>query len=178
MRLAVECACALMASTRHTGDLLQSRVDGQEEQAIQGVRRGRSRLPERLQADAILAVAAGGALGAPTRYGVAQIVGSGGTGFPWATLWTNLSGALALGFFLTLVLERLPPTRLLRRFFTVGFLGSYTTFSTLAVEAALLVRDGHVALGIGYTLASVSAGLALAYVGIVLARLLPGGEYR
>ena len=81
-------------------------------------------------------------------------------------------------FFLTLVIERLPPTRYLRPFFAVGFLGSYTTFSTLAVETVLLLKDGHVALGVGYTLASVVAGLALAYVGIVLARLLPGGEYR
>ena len=39
------------------------------------------------------------------------------------------------------------------------------------------LENGHVVLGIGYTLASVSAGLALAYLGIVLARLLPGGEY-
>jgi len=76
------------------------------------------------------------------------------------------------------VIERLPPTRFLRPFLAVGFLGSYTTFSTLAVETVLLVKDGRVALGIGYTLMSVSAGLALAYLGIVLARLLPGGEYR
>lgn len=142
------------------------------------VKRGRSRLPERFQSDVILAIAAGGALGAPARYEVAQLITVAPGGFPWATFWTNLSGALVLGFFLTLVIERLPPTRFLRPFFAVGFLGSYTTFSTLAVETALLVKDGHVALGIGYTLSSVGAGLALAYLGIVLARLLPGGEYR
>jgi CrcB protein len=140
--------------------------------------RGRTRLPERFQPDVILAIAAGGALGAPARYEVAQLISVAPGGFPWATFWTNLSGAFVLGFFLTLVIERLPPTRFLRPFAAVGFLGSYTTFSTLAVETVLLVKDGHVALGVGYTLASVSAGLALAYLGIVLARLLPGGEYR
>ncbi len=138
----------------------------------------RSRLPERFQPDVILAIAAGGALGAPARYEVAQLITVAPGGFPWATFWTNLSGAFVLGFFLTFVIERLPPTRFLRPFFAVGFLGSFTTFSTLAVETVFLVKDGHVMLGVGYTLASVSAGLTLAYLGIVVARLLPGGEYR
>ncbi len=138
----------------------------------------RSRLPERFQPDIIIAIALGGALGAPARYEVAQWIKVAPDGFPWATFWTNLSGVFVLGFFLTLVIERLPPTRYLRPFFAVGFLGSYTTFSTLAVETVLLIKNGHVVLGAGYTLASVAAGLALAYLGIVLARLLPGGEYR
>jgi CrcB protein len=123
-------------------------------------------------------IALGGALGAPARFYVAQWIKVSPDGFPWATFWTNLSGAFVLGFFVTLVIERLPPTRYLRPFFAVGFLGSYTTFSTLAVETVLLLKDGHVALGVGYTLTSVAAGLMLAYLGIVLARLLPGGEYR
>lgn len=138
----------------------------------------RSRLPEPFQPDLVVAIALGGALGAPARYEVAQWIRVARDGFPWATFVTNLSGAFVLGFFLTLVLERLPPTRYLRPFFAVGFLGSYTTFSTLAVETVLLIKDGHVALGVGYTLVSVAAGLALAHLGIVLARVLPGGEYR
>ena len=107
----------------------------------------------------------GGALGAPARYEIAQWIKVAPDGFPWATFWTNLSGVFVLGFFLTLVIERLRPTRYLRPFFAIGFLGSYTTFSTLAVETVLLIKDGHVALGVGYTLASVIAGLALAYLG-------------
>jgi len=126
----------------------------------------------------VAVIAAGGALGALARYGIARLVEVTPDGFPWATFWTNLSGAFVLGFFMTLVLERLRPTRYLRPFFAVGFLGAYTTFSTLAVETVLLVKDGHAALGVGYTLASVSAGLLLAYLGIVAARLLPRGRYR
>jgi CrcB protein len=109
---------------------------------------------------------------------VAQLVMVTPDGFPWATFLTNLSGAFLLGLLSTLMLERLPPARYLRPFVAVGFLGSYTTFSTLAVETVLLIKDGHVVLGIGYTLASMIAGLGLATLGIVVARSLPGGEFR
>ena len=124
--------------------------------------------------DVLVAIALGGALGAPARYGIAQLAPVTAGSFPWATFWTNLSGAFVLGVFLTLVIDRLPPTRLLRPFFAVGFLGAYTTFSTVAVETATLVKDGDAALGVGYTLASISAGLLVAYLGIALGRALPG----
>jgi CrcB protein len=124
----------------------------------------------RREPDVVLAIAIGGALGALARYEVAQVIAVAPHGFPWATFATNMSGAFALGFFLTFVLERLPPTRYLRPFFAVGFLGSYTTFSTLAVETVVLAKDGYVVLGIGYTLVSVGLGLVLANLGIALAR--------
>jgi len=118
----------------------------------------------------MVAIAIGGSLGALARYGITRIIAVPPHGFPWATFWTNMSGAFVLGFFLTFVLERLPPTRYLRPFFAVGFLGSYTTFSTFAAETVVLMKDGYVGLGIGYTAASVSLGLVLAYLGIALAR--------
>jgi len=118
----------------------------------------------------MVAIAIGGALGALARYEVAQLIAVAPDRFPWATFWTNISGAFVLGFFVTFVVERVRPTRYLRPFFAVGFLGAYTTFSTLAVETVLLVKDGHVALGVGYTLASIIAGLGVAYLGILLAR--------
>jgi CrcB protein len=126
--------------------------------------------------DVLLAIALGGALGAPARYEVAQLVPVKSGSFPWATFWTNVSGAFVLAVFLSILVERLPPTRYARPFFAVGFLGAYTTFSTLAVETATLVKDGDVALGVGYTLASIIAGLAVAALGIAFARALPGGR--
>jgi len=84
-----------------------------------------------------------------------------------------------LGLFLTLVIERFPPARHLRAFFAIGILGSFTTFSTMAVETVTLVKDGEALLGIGYLLVSVLAGLACCYLGIVLARVSPlGGDTR
>jgi CrcB protein len=123
--------------------------------------------------DVLAAIAAGGALGAPARYEVAQIIHVAKDTFPWATFWTNVSGSFALGFLLILVIERFPPTRYLRPFFATGFLGAFTTFSTFAVETDLLIKDGHAALGVVYAVGSLIAGFASVWAGILLARLAP-----
>ena len=126
-----------------------------------------------LRPHVVAVIAVGGALGAPARYEVSQLIHVAPDSFPWATFATNLSGAFVLGLFLTFVIERLPRTRYLRPFFAIGFLGAFTTFSTMAVETVTLVKDGLVLLGAGYLLVSVAAGLGVTYSGIVMARLLP-----
>ena len=122
-----------------------------------------SAIASRMQRDVVAVVAVGGALGAPARYEVSQLIHVAPDTFPWATLATNLSGAFVLGLFLTFVLERRAPMRYLRAFFAIGFLGAFTTFSTMAVETVTLAKDGD-------------AGLGVTYLGIVLARLLPGSR--
>jgi CrcB protein len=125
----------------------------------------------RVELDVLAAIAAGGALGAPARYEVALIIHVAKDTFPWATFWTNISGSFVLGFLLILLIERFPPSRYLRPFFATGFLGAFTTFSTFAVETDLLVKDGHAVIGVAYALASLLAGFAAVWVGIMLARL-------
>jgi fluoride exporter len=127
----------------------------------------------RAEPKALLAVALGGALGAPARYGLAQLAPTEAGGFPWATLITNVTGSFALGLVLTLVLERFPPTRHLRPFVATGFLGAYTTYSTFAVETDLLVKDGHIAVALAYVATSVLAGLVAVWAGIWAARTVP-----
>ena len=124
----------------------------------------------------LAAVAAGGALGAPARYEVAQLVHVAKDSFPWATFWTNTSGSFALGFVVLVLVERYPPSRHIRAFVATGFLGAFTTFSTLAVETDLLVKDGRAGLGALYAVASLGAGLAAVWAGMRLARLVPGRE--
>jgi len=123
----------------------------------------------------LLAIALGGGLGTLARYGISRVIHVSPNSFPWATFVTNVTGAFIIGVFLTLILERFPPTRFPRPFFAIGFLGGFTTFSTMAVETVTLCKDGHTVLGIGYLLASVFFGLAACYLGIVLARLSPFG---
>jgi fluoride exporter len=119
------------------------------------------------------AVALGGALGAPARYGISLAVHVTPGTFPWGTFWTNVSGSFVLGLVLTFLLERFPPSRFLRPFVATGFLGAFTTYSTFAVETDLLVRNGHVGVAAAYALGSLAAGFTAVWVGIVLARAVP-----
>ena len=121
----------------------------------------------------LAAIAVGGAFGAPARYGVAQLIHVQPNGFPWATFWTNISGSLALGLVLALILERFPPSRYLRPFVATGFLGAYTTYSTFAVETVLLLKNGHTAAAIVYAGASLLAGFAAVWAGVWTGRALP-----
>ena len=121
----------------------------------------------------LAAIALGGALGGPARYGVAQVIHVAPDTFPWATFWTNISGSFALGLLLALILERFPPSRYLRPFVATGFLGAYTTYSTFAVETDLLIKNGHAAIGLGYAAASLAVGFLAVWVGIWMARVIP-----
>jgi fluoride exporter len=124
----------------------------------------------RVEPSVLVAIALGGALGAPARYGVAQLIHSAPGTFPWATFWTNITGSFVLGLFLAVLVERFPPTRYLRPFVATGFLGAYTTYSTFAVETDLLIKDGHAVIGIVYTVVSLLAGFAAVWLGISAAR--------
>ena len=130
----------------------------------------------RTRLDVLAAIAAGGALGAPARYGVAHVIHVSPDTFPWATFWTNITGSFALGVALVLVLDRFPPSRYVRPFVATGFLGAYTTYSTFAVETDLLAKDGHVAVALTYAIASLLAGFTAVWLGMVIARTIPLGR--
>jgi CrcB protein len=122
-------------------------------------------------ATTILAIAAGGALGAPARYELALAWPAPRHGIPWATFTANVSGCFLLGLLLVLVLERWPPTGHLRPFAATGFLGAYTTWSTFAVEIAVLTKDGHAGAAVLYGAVSLGAGLAATVAGMRLGRV-------
>ena len=141
--------------------------------AVGPSRRGRRGSTPHAQPAVLAAIAVGGALGAPARYGVAQLIHVAPNTFPWATFWTNVSGSAALGLILALMVERFPPSRYLRPFVVTGFLGAYTTYSTFAVETDLLVKDGRAGIGVAYAAASLAAGFLAVWFGIMAARSLP-----
>jgi CrcB protein len=129
---------------------------------------------ERAPRRAILAaIALGGAAGSPARYAVGRIVHTSAGGFPWGTFSVNVAGSFLLGALLTLVVERWPPTRYVRPFAAIGFLGGFTTFSTYTVETNLLVKDGKVVLAFGYLVATLVVGLVASIAGIISVRSLP-----
>jgi CrcB protein len=122
------------------------------------------------QFDVLVAVAAGGFLGALARYELGLAWPTPGGHFPWTTFTINISGAFLLGLVLTLLLERVGASRYVRPFFCVGVLGAWTTMSTFAVEGDLLVKDGLAATALLYVLATVVVGVAATWVGVAVAR--------
>jgi fluoride exporter len=90
--------------------------------------------------------------------------------FPTTTLLINLSGSLAIGLLVPLVDNFSTRAPLVRPFLIVGILGGWTTYSTLAVDAVVLAKDGHAAAGVLSVTATVVGGLALVLVGHALGR--------
>ncbi len=143
------------------------------EPSIGRARAASRRRHHRARPDVLAVIALGGMLGATARYGVARWLPTRPGRFPWATFWTNMSGSFLLGLLLVLLLEKFPPTRLVRPFLATGILGAFTTMSTYEVETALLVEHGHMVTGMIYGVGSLVAGIALAYTGILAGRLTP-----
>jgi CrcB protein len=130
----------------------------------------------------MLAVVAGGLLGAPARYLLSLALPTPVDGWPTATFVVNIVGAFVLGLLLEALARSGPDVgwrRVMRLFAGTGFCGALTTYSTLAVELDLLAHHGRWGLAVGYALASVVTGLALAAAGVSLAAAVhPGGEAR
>ncbi|MEW6298932.1 MAG: CrcB family protein [Thermodesulfobacteriota bacterium] len=123
-------------------------------------------------------VALGSACGGVARWGVAAAVGRCcGTTFPFGTFLVNITGSFFLGWFLTVLAERLGDGTWLRPddlrlMVAVGFTGSFTTFSTFEYESHGLLRDGDGLAAMTYIFLSVLLGLLAVRLGILTARLV------
>jgi len=118
----------------------------------------------------LAAVFAGGAVGTAARAVVGTVFAGDPTQWPWPTFAVNIIGAFLLGYFTTRLLERLPLSSYRRPMLGTGLCGGLTTFSTMQVETVKML-DHHVyGLALGYTTASVAAGLTAIYVATTLVR--------
>jgi CrcB protein len=117
-----------------------------------------------------LLAALGGALGALARWAVTTALPHAPGAWPWATLLVNLTGCLAIGALLAVLLARFPASPWLRPFLAVGVLGGYTTYSTFAVDVVQLARSGRGLLAVAYVLASVLGGLVAVVLGLLAGR--------
>jgi CrcB protein len=121
----------------------------------------------------IVAVGLAGALGALARYGVGGLIlHRGARAFPWETFAVNVSGSFVLGFVFTVMTEQLTTASWLRAAVTIGFVGAYTTFSTLTYETYRLLENGALVLAATNVFGSAAAGLAAVYLGVVAGRAL------
>jgi CrcB protein len=118
-----------------------------------------------LSAATLAAVFFGGAVGTVARYLLEAHHHVASDAFPWVTLLVNLTGSVAIGFLVPLTERTEPRVPLFRPFALIGFLGGWTTYSTLAVDAILLGKNGDVMIGLAYLLATIVGGLALVVLG-------------
>jgi len=123
--------------------------------------------------DKFLIISLGAILGANVRYWVGGWAADRfGTTFPYGTLIINVTGSLILGFFITLVTDRFLVDPRWRLLVAIGFLGSYTTFSTYTYESMNLILSGQVWTGLLNLFGSSVLGAAAVTAGILLGRTL------
>lgn len=119
-----------------------------------------------------LLIGFGGALGAISRHAVNQVtltqLGSSQLG----TFIANISGSFILGLLVGFLPSNSAWSEEIKIFLAVGFLGSYTTFSTLTVATVQLVEKGNLSSALVNLGISVLMGLTAATVGIVLGKMI------
>lgn len=118
-------------------------------------------------------IAAGGALGSIARYWIGAAVGSRmGIRFPYGTLIVNLSACLFIGFTLAYLGRRADLNPAWRYLIPIGFIGAYSTFSTLEWETLSTLRSGAFLLAALYAAGSFVLGLAAVWAGSALGEIL------
>lgn len=121
----------------------------------------------------LVVIGLGGFAGAIARYAVdgwvsALVRGS----FPWGTLVVNASGSLVIGLLFALMTERALIPAELRAPVMIGFVGAYTTFSTLALESWRLLEDGAWPAAMANLGGSVVLGVAAVVLGVAIGRAI------
>lgn len=120
----------------------------------------------------LLAVFTGGFCGTIARALLSMLIQAHfGNGWPYDILSINLTGAFLLAFFTSLADATflIGPTR--RLFINVGFLGAYTTFSSLALGDILQFVRGHWFPGILYLFLSIAGGILAVLLGELLGQV-------
>jgi CrcB protein len=119
----------------------------------------------------IVTLALSGALGTLARFGLTNVIQRAWPGsFPIGTLAVNLAGCFAFGLLWSIAEARIASAPALRLYALSGFLGAFTTFSTLAFDNATLATRGEwLQFGLNLGLSN-ALGIVLILLGIFLGR--------
>lgn len=102
-------------------------------------------------------------MGAILRYCVKLIFGN--SSFPYATLAVNFTGCFLMGFFSGLCKGYAKP------FILVGFLGAFTTLSSMALETLDICSKGSYAVGVFNVIINNVFAILLVFLGLKLGSL-------
>ena len=115
----------------------------------------------------------GGAIGAALRFilsnGVYSLLGRE---FPYGTLAVNIIGSFFMGLLTVMILERGDFDPLIKLAILVGFLGSFTTFSTFSMDTLALINDGALLRAFVNMIGSVVVCVSAVWLGMILAKQL------
>ena len=111
----------------------------------------------------ILAVGAGGFIGAICRYLIGLIHISESFVFPIKTFCINIIGCIAIGIIAVSISKNMEVSPQMLLFLKVGLCGGFTTFSTFALETSDLMKAGHTGEALLYVLLSVLVGIAVIF---------------
>lgn len=121
----------------------------------------------------ILLLGSAGFLGTLARYYIQGLAQShAGSSFPIGTMVVNVSGCFIIGFLSEVFTGRFLVAPQWRIFFTIGFCGAYTTFSTLAFETFQLVDRGELWHAAANVFLSFVLGMVSLWLGLQFARLI------
>ena len=127
----------------------------------------------------VLFIAAGGALGAVSRYAISRMIAAmlGVYWQPLATLLVNVVGSGLMGFAYGMMsVGMLNLSEPMRGIVLIGFLGALTTFSSFSLDIAVIVDRGQMGLAGLYLVGSVLLSLAAFAVAAGGVRLMIGGQ--
>jgi len=116
------------------------------------------------------AIYVGGVIGALARVGLSEALPHAVNAWPWATFIVNMIAAALLGWFVTRLGERLPPSTYRRPFLATGLCGALSTFSTLQLELFKMIEGGYLGLAVAYAAATIVGGFACVHFSTVATR--------
>jgi fluoride exporter len=120
-----------------------------------------------------LLIAVGGALGSLLRFWAGAYVSVRmGTRFPYGTFVINITASFLLGLIMTVLAERAHWSANWRYLITIGFLGGYSTFSSLEYETFRIFQDGDLLIAALNVVSSVTVGFVSVWLGVITGRTI------
>ncbi len=118
----------------------------------------------------ILLVGTGGFAGSVLRYLISRFIAlETSSAFPLGTFTVNIAGCLIIGLIYGFGIKE-PVSSEMRLLLATGFCGGFTTFSSFSMEFFLLLGDGYAGLAFLYAGASMAAGLAAVWAGLMIVK--------